>query len=154
MSKRYAALLSPVRIGSTVLKNRMVFPNASPHFLQGPEDFPAEGYVSFTGALARNGAAIVTLAEWDHPHPRDNPKLDMGHMQYFDMNNPAVHNYISQMADEVHFYGSKLILSTDLKFPKGYSMNGGPGHGFPGMQMCIRDRQGKCSTHCTEPEPR
>ena len=69
MSKRYAALLSPVRIGSTVLKNRMVFPNASPHFLQGPEDFPAEGYVSFTGALARNGAAIVTLAEWDHPHP-------------------------------------------------------------------------------------
>lgn len=102
MSKRYAALLSPVRIGSTVLKNRMVFPNASPHFLQGPEDFPAEGYVSFTGALARNGAAIVTLAEWDHPHPRDNPKLDMGHMQYFDMNNPAVHNYISQMADEVH----------------------------------------------------
>ena len=31
-------------------------------------------------------------------------------MQYFDMNNPAVHNYISQMADEVHFYGSKLIL--------------------------------------------
>ena len=43
MSKRYAALLSPVRIGSTVLKNRMVFPNASPHFLQGPEDFPAEG---------------------------------------------------------------------------------------------------------------
>ena len=133
MSKRYAALLSPVRIGSTVLKNRMVFPNASPHFLQGPEDFPAEGYVSFTGALARNGAAIVTLAEWDHPHPRDNPKLDMGHMQYFDMNNPAVHNYISQMADEVHFYGSKLILSTDLKFPKGYSLNGGPGHGFPGM---------------------
>lgn len=133
MSKRYAALLSPVRIGNTVLKNRMVFPNASPHFLQGPEDFPAEGYVSFTGALARNGAAIVTLAEWDHPHPRDNPKMDMGHMQYFDMNNPAVHNYVCQIADEVHFYGGKLVLSTDLTFPKGYSMNGGPGRAFPGM---------------------
>ena len=60
MSKKYAALLSPVRIGNTVLKNRMVFPNASPSFLQGPEDFPAEGFLAFNSALARNGAAIVT----------------------------------------------------------------------------------------------
>ncbi|MBR1781052.1 MAG: FAD-dependent oxidoreductase [Oscillospiraceae bacterium] len=125
MSKRYAALLSPLRIGNTVLKNRTVFPNASPHFLQGPEDFPAEGYLGFYSALARNGAAIVTLAEWDHPHPRKGKGADFGHMQYFDTENAAVENYICQLADEIHFFGSKLILSTDLKFPQGFSQHGG-----------------------------
>ena len=81
MSKKYAALLSPIRIGNTVIKNRMVFPNASPHFLQGPEEFPAEGFLAFNSALARNGAAIVTLAEWNHPHPRQERDMDFGHMQ-------------------------------------------------------------------------
>lgn len=133
MSKRYSALLSPVRIGNTVVKNRMVFPNASPHFLQGPEEFPAEGYLAFMSGLARNGAGIVTIAEWDHPHPRNMPELDFTHMQYFDAGNAAVQNYLSQMADEVHFYGSKLILSTDLKMPEGYSLHGGPAHGIPGQ---------------------
>lgn len=140
MSKKYAALLSPVRIGNTVIKNRMVFPNASPHFLQGPEEFPAEGYLTFTGALARNGAGIVTVAEWDHPHPRNMPDLDFTHMQYFDANNSAVQNYMSQMADEVHFYGGKLILSTDLKMPQGYSLHGGPAHGMPGRPPEMTER--------------
>jgi 2,4-dienoyl-CoA reductase-like NADH-dependent reductase (Old Yellow Enzyme family)/thioredoxin reductase len=140
MSKKYAALLSPVRIGNTVIKNRMVFPNASPHFLQGPEDYPAEGYLTFTGALSRNGAGIVTVAEWNHPHPRTDPKMDMGHMQYFDTTNPAVLNYLCQMADEVHFYGGKIIVSTDLQLPDGFSMNGGPGRGFPGMPPRMTER--------------
>lgn len=133
MSKKYAALLSPIRIGNTVIKNRMVFPNASPHFLQGPEEFPAEGFLAFNSALARNGAAIVTLAEWNHPHPRQERDMDFGHMQYFDTQNAAVENYISQLADEIHFYGSKIILSTDLNFPEGFSLHGGPAHGIPGQ---------------------
>ena len=31
---------------------------------------------------------------------------------------------MSQLADETHFYGSKLIVSTDLKFPEGFSSTG------------------------------
>ena len=131
MSKRYAALLSPIRIGNTVLKNRIVTPNASPHFLQGPEDFPAEGYMSFFGRLAQNGAGIVTIAEWNTPQPRNGPMSDMGHMQYIDTDNAAVENYMCQLADEVHFYGGKLIINTELKFPKGFSMDGGPAFGPP-----------------------
>ncbi len=119
MSKRYAALLSPVRIGSTVLKNRMVFPNASPHFLQGARGFPRRGLCVLYRCSGPQRCGHRDAGRVGSPPSQDNPKLDMGHMQYFDMNNPAVHNYISQMADEVHFYGSKLILSTDLKFPKG-----------------------------------
>ena len=133
MAKKYPSLLKPVRIGNTVIKNRMVFPNASPHFLQGPEDYPSDGYRAYMANIARNGAGIVTIAEWDHMHDRFNDEMDMGHMQYFDTKNAAVQNYMSQMADEVHFYGSKLILSTDINFPEGFSLQGGPAFGPPGM---------------------
>ena len=63
MSYRYDALLSPIKIGDTVIKNRTMYPNASPHFLQGPETYPADSFTTFMGGLARNGAAIITLAD-------------------------------------------------------------------------------------------
>jgi len=137
MSKKYAALLSPVRIGDVVLKNRMVFPNASPHFLQGPEDFPAEGYRAFMAGVARNGAALVTVAEWSDPKPRHIKGIDIGHMQAWDFGNAAVRNYHSQMADEVHFYGSKLMLSTGFTFPEGYSLHGGLVPAGPGQPPTV-----------------
>ena len=110
---RYQNLLSPIMIGGQIIKNRLTYPNASPHFLQGPETYPAEGYRAFAANLAKNGAAIVNFAEWDnYPAQRQGPvDMDMVHMQAFDMSDPAVHNYVSQMCEEVHFYGSKILIS-------------------------------------------
>ena len=118
-------------IGGQIIKNRLTYPNASPHFLQGPETFPAEGYRAFAANLAKNGAAIVNFAEWaEYPAQRVGPvDMDMTHMQAFDMTDPAVHNYISQMCEEVHFYGSKIILTTSLVYPDGFSLYGGRGMG-------------------------
>ncbi len=128
---KYKHLLSPIRIGNNVLKGRLVYPNASPHFFQGPETYPAEGYRAYHANLAKNGAAIVTTAEWDnYPQQRDFPAdMDMAHMQAFDLSDPAVHNYISQLCEEVHFYGSKIILSVVWRYPEGYTLQGGPGFG-------------------------
>lgn len=133
---RYQNLLSPIRVGGQIIKNRLTYPNASPHFLQGPETFPAEGYRAFAANLAKNGAAIVNFAEWaEYPQQRQGPMdMDMTHMQAFDMTDPAVHNYVSQMCEEVHFYGSKIILTTNILYPDGYSLYGGRGmgpHGKP-----------------------
>ena len=113
---RYQNLLSPVMVGGQIIKNRLTYPNASPHFLQGPETYPAEGYRAFAANLAKNGAAIVNFAEWaEYPQQRHGPMdMDMTHMQAFDMTDPAVHNYVSQMCEEVHFYGSKIILTTNM----------------------------------------
>lgn len=128
---RYKNLLSPVCIGGQIVKNRLTYPNASPHFLQGPETFPADGYRAFAANLAKNGAAIVNFAEWaEYPQQRVGPMdMDMTHMQAFDMTDPAVHNYVSQMCEEVHFYGSKIILTTNLVYPEGFSLYGGRGMG-------------------------
>jgi 2,4-dienoyl-CoA reductase-like NADH-dependent reductase (Old Yellow Enzyme family)/thioredoxin reductase len=124
MSFRYSALLSPIKIGDTVIKNRTMYPNASPHFLQGPETYPADSYVTFLSGLARNGAAIITLAEWSNPNQRSTPVEDAKRMQNFDYTDPGNYNYFTQMADDVHFYGSKLLLCTDLKYPDGYTLDG------------------------------
>ena len=131
---RYQKLLSPIQVGNVILKNRLGYPNASPHFLQGPETYPAEPYRAFTANLAKNGAALITVAEWaDYPQQRKGPvDMDFTHMQAFDMTDPAVHNYVSQMCEEVHFYGSKIILTSNLVYPEGYTLNGGRAFGPPG----------------------
>lgn len=128
---RYEKLLSPVMIGGQIIKNRLTYPNASPHFLQGPETYPADGYRAFAANLAKNGAAIVNFAEWaNYPEQRVGPiDMDMTHMQAFDLTDPGVHNYISQMCEEVHFYGSKITLNTSVVFPDGYSLYGGRSFG-------------------------
>ena len=128
---RYQNLLSPIMVGGQIIKNRLTYPNASPHFLQGPETYPAEGYRAFAANLAKNGAAIVNFAEWaEYPQQRHGPMdMDMTHMQAFDMTDPAVHNYVSQMCEEVHFYGSKIILTTNMVYPDGFSLYGGRGFG-------------------------
>ena len=92
MSYRYQALLSPIRIGDTVIKNRTMYPNASPHFLQGPETYPADSFMTFMGGLARNGAAIITLAEWSNPNQRSAPVEDAKRMQNFDYTDPGTYN--------------------------------------------------------------
>lgn len=134
---RYQKLLSPIMIGGQIIKNRLTYPNASPHFLQGPETYPAEGYRAFAANLAKNGAAIVNFAEWaNYPDQRKGPMdMDMTHMQAFDMTDPAVHNYVSQMCEEVHFYGSKMMLTMNPEYPDGYNLYGGRGFG-PHAKPC------------------
>ena len=41
ISNRYSHLLSPLKIGNVVLKNRMMATRALPSHLQGPETFPS-----------------------------------------------------------------------------------------------------------------
>ena len=60
MSVKYKSLLSPLKIGSFTLKNRMVSSNSLPHFLQGPETYPADPVFTHYVNRAKSGAAIVT----------------------------------------------------------------------------------------------
>lgn len=59
MTRRYPNLLSPLRIGDVILKNRMESTNSLPHFLQRPELYPADSVISHYVDLAKNGAAAV-----------------------------------------------------------------------------------------------
>ncbi len=146
MSKRYKHLLSPLKIGNVVIKNRTLYPNASPHFLQGPETFPAEGLMTFYTNLAKNGCAIITLAEWSNPNQRKGDFYSDGvRMQNFDYSDPSVGNYFSQLADDIHFYGSKILVGAmPPAFPEGYSLHGGKG-GF-GFGPMVSPKETKPAT--------
>ena len=72
--KKYAHVLSPIRVRNLVLKSRFVSGNSLPHFLQGPEPYPAESVIHHVVSCARNGAAIVTFADWTNQNQRDSFK--------------------------------------------------------------------------------
>jgi 2,4-dienoyl-CoA reductase-like NADH-dependent reductase (Old Yellow Enzyme family)/thioredoxin reductase len=122
MSNRYRHLLSPLKIGNVVLKNRMLASNALPHFLQGPEAFPSEQVITHLANLARNGAAIVTFAEWTNQAQRTSFNEDGKRFPMFDISDPSVQNYLSQLVDAIHFYDAKASISIMPVTPAGYGV--------------------------------
>ena len=112
MEIRYPHLLSPVKVGNMVLKNRLVSANSLPHFLQGPETYPAEPVINHVVNVAKNGAAIVTFADWTdmdqrHAFNEDGRRFPMFTLDF----DPSVENYICQMVDQVHYYNSRISLA-------------------------------------------
>ncbi len=131
---KYNHLLSPLKVGNVLLKNRISSPDASPHFLQGPETFPADGFRSYIIQMAKS-CSYILLAPWANPNQRKVGMGDSLRMQNFDMDDPSVSNYFSKLCDDVHFYGSKLVLSVPifaLAFPEGYSFDGAYKNMLPG----------------------
>jgi len=124
MEKKYAHLLSPIQLNGELIKNRILTPNASPLILQGPQTFPDDPYCAYFAGLARNGAAILDIADsCYYPRQREGDMLHFStHVQAFDKTDPSVMNSISALADEIHFYGSKALVFMDIDFPKGYNM--------------------------------
>jgi 2,4-dienoyl-CoA reductase-like NADH-dependent reductase (Old Yellow Enzyme family)/thioredoxin reductase len=107
-----------------IVKNRMLASNALPHFLQGPETFPAEQVITHLTNLAKNGAAIVTFADWTNSEQRIAPNEDGRRFPMYDITDPSVENYLSQLADAVHFYDSRISLAIGLFVgPKGYGVS-------------------------------
>ena len=116
-SSRYSHLLSPINIGNVTLRNRMLYPNALPHHIQNQgssETFPNDAMISYYANVARNGAAVVTLRGCG----------SLTHKRICDLNDRTVQLYLAQMADAVHFYGSKMnvALTIDAE-PEGVSIS-------------------------------
>jgi len=95
----------------------MISANALPHGLQGPENFPADPMVSFYANLAKNGAAAITFRGCELHGGR--------HM--FDIQDQGVQLYLVQLAEAVHFYGSKASVAVNIDSdPEGYDISDVP----------------------------
>lgn len=114
----YPHLLSPIRVGSNILKNRLIYGNALPHFLQGPETYPAEPMIRHYGDMAKNGAAIVTCSL----RLQRGRGIDGQHATMMAVNDLPTQNYINQMTEAIHFYGSKAAFSILQKAPEGFGV--------------------------------
>ena len=112
MALKYKHLLAPVKVGNLVLKNRLISGNSLPHFLQGPETYPAEPVINHVVTMAKNGAAVVTFADWTKPDQRTSFNEDGRRFPMFELDSdPSVENYMCQLVDQVHFYNSRISLA-------------------------------------------
>ena len=131
MEIRYPHLLSPLKVGNMVLKNRMTAAPSTPHFLQGTETAYTEKMITNWANRARNGAALVTINHLKVDMPRfpvtEDNKRDIdfpgGHFNMCDMYDPTCQTYICQLLDAIHYYGGK---ATAYDFAPGIGMGGGP----------------------------
>ena len=59
MNHRYAHILSPIKVGNLVLKNRLINSKCIPEGIRGPQTWPTEQTINFAASLAKNGAALL-----------------------------------------------------------------------------------------------
>lgn len=109
MEHRYAHLLTPIRVGNVMLRNRMLGTCCLPHFLQGPEIYPSESILAFVEGLARAGAALVTIPDRFN-NTRNIPLEDVCRGPCWDPSDPSVDNYLAQMIEAVHFQGARISV--------------------------------------------
>lgn len=135
MAKRYKHITSPLKIRNTILKTRFMYPTAQPHFLQGPELYPADPVVSFYCTLAKNGAAFLMFHDLANDFQRTVGGWDITHFAMYDMHDKGCQNYFSHFAHMVHYYGGKLCTSLMVELDTSYLINesGNGGPGGPGM---------------------
>ena len=124
MNPNYPNLTSPVMVGSRLLKSPLICSNSVPHFIQGPENYPSESIIAYYSAIAKNGAAIVTIPAHDMENDRYEPS-DSAHMPSWDPRNGGSQNYFTQLFDVIHFHGA-LVSATVGQFepwaPAGYDV--------------------------------
>ena len=124
MMNKYPLLTSPIKIGHTLLKSRLLATRALPHFLQGGETHPTDSVINYYANIAKNGAAIVTVSGGFELQDRRNmPVNDMQHAPMYDPSEPAGQNYFSQLAEAIHFYGSLASVSIQRMDPPGYNIS-------------------------------
>jgi NADPH-dependent 2,4-dienoyl-CoA reductase/sulfur reductase-like enzyme len=118
--RMYSHLLSPIQIRNVIIKNRMINRAGSPpHFLQGPENFPAAVLREYYATMARGAAIIMPRFEGGmFGTSRKDIRGDSAHMAMFDSSDPAVQNYVDQIIEGIHSMGSLVM---------GGGRGGGPG---------------------------
>lgn len=142
-SERYSHLLSPLKIGNVILKNRMMQSDSFPFCIQGPENFPSEQVISWYSDIAKNGCAICMCRGGDFPKAEEDKQIPEGEKEgpipggeqgghvmggagavtpVWDISDRRVQNYFTQMTDAVHFHGSKAALVLGVNVDRGYTI--------------------------------
>jgi 2,4-dienoyl-CoA reductase-like NADH-dependent reductase (Old Yellow Enzyme family)/thioredoxin reductase len=144
MSVKYPHLLSPLKVGNVVFKNRLIASPGCPYLSQGPEPYPSDGIITHYANKAKNGAALVICSGAGQPstvsregllqervdNPNDfNPDhgwhRGSGRDICYDFVNGGCQNYLSELAEAVHFYGAKAFMNIEMRAPLPYDVSTG-----------------------------
>ena len=128
MSKKYKNLLSPIKVGNVVFKNRLIASRSSPRFVQGPEPYPTEALVTHYANKARSGAALVTCGGVGMPHVIPDKEVEAFSSETiladsFDIYDAGCQHYLSQLTEAIHFYGAKASMQIGGYVPLQYDVS-------------------------------
>jgi 2,4-dienoyl-CoA reductase-like NADH-dependent reductase (Old Yellow Enzyme family)/thioredoxin reductase len=128
MSLKYPHLLSPIKIGNTIFKNRLIAARSSANLSALP--YPTEALITNYAVRARNGASIVTAGGVGMPHFIPDKAIktfakDTILPGTFDLNDPHCLRRLSQLTDAVHFYGGKASMQINAYVPVKYDVSTG-----------------------------
>ena len=120
---KFKHLLEPLKIGNYVLKNRMCVSNSLPHFLQGPETYPADTVMAHYENKAKSAAIVTCMGINNFSRDMIVPmEADFTHFPDFDLYNPACQNYLMQMVDAIHYHNSIACMGIFVGPPSGYPL--------------------------------
>lgn len=128
----YENILTPYTLPNGVtLKNRVTFPNALHGLSQGPETWPAEPQIAEVADVCSSGASLLSYRHYSKfgggsfGNRALGEHVDKAHIAICNYNDPAVQNYVCQVAAQAHMYGSKILVKLEQAFPDGYTYGGG-----------------------------
>lgn len=105
MSYYYSNILSPIRIGDVVFKNRIFAAPSALQALSTADPWPSENAIAHYEARAKSGAACVTCVGASvvpyTPYPGNTA---------WDMDNPQALNRMALLARRIHAHGAKASM--------------------------------------------
>ncbi len=121
MSPKYKHLLSPLKVGNFVLKNRLVASNSLPHFLQGPERYPADPVIAHYENKAKSAAITTCMGINNFTAGLQLPMdADFSHFPDYDLYDTNCQNYLMHLSDSIHFYDSIACMGIFVGPPSCY----------------------------------
>lgn len=124
MKTKYKHLLSPLKVREFTFKNRMISSNSLPHFLQGPEPYPAQSVITHYANRAKSGAAVVSVSGVNNYISEKQYKMDMdmAHFNDWDLYNTQCQNYLAMLADAIHYHQSIACMCLFVGPPAYYTL--------------------------------
>lgn len=122
MASQYTHLLSPIRIGNRVFKNRMVSTPSGMHLNRASEPFPTDTLKAYYEGKARNGCAMMVVNGMSMGY---DPNDTDYHNSDFDITSGKNRRGLADLVDGIHMYGCLAEVNFHLQFPQGYDVSGG-----------------------------
>jgi 2,4-dienoyl-CoA reductase-like NADH-dependent reductase (Old Yellow Enzyme family)/thioredoxin reductase len=133
MPGKYENLLSPIKIGNIVFRNRLTASRSSPRFAQGSAPYPTDDLIAHYAHKARNGAALVTCGGVGMPHIIPPVKLSLYAPDRmisripgaYDLDSYDCQRRLADLAEAIHFYGGKACMQIGGYVPVGFDVSTG-----------------------------
>ena len=120
MNKRYPHVTEPIRVGGTLIKNRIILAPSTIHSANDGTLYPTEDSIAFFEQRAKTGAGIVYCAGVKYCDVKDDGEHTNWDTQTYNHKHKLAH-----LAERIHFHGAKAGMEIIGFLPGIYTCSDG-----------------------------